>query len=113
MGNEIRVLVVDDSAFARSAIGTRLASDPEIVVVGQARDGIEAVEKTRSLRPNVVTMDVIMPRLDGINAVQQIMSECPTPVVMLSALTAKGSEATIRALEVGVSQAHRGQPGWK
>ena len=101
MEGDIRVLVVDDSAFARSTIATRLGADPGIEVVGQARDGLEAVEMTKELKPSVVTMDVTMPRMDGLAALERIMLECPTPVVMLSALTGEGTQATIRALELG------------
>jgi two-component system chemotaxis response regulator CheB len=101
MEDRIRVLIVDDSAFARSTIAAKLATDPGIEVVGQARDGVEAVEMTLELKPGVVTMDVTMPRMDGLAALEKIMLECPTPVVMLSALTGEGTEATIRALELG------------
>jgi two-component system chemotaxis response regulator CheB len=101
MGRDIRVLVVDDSTFARSTIVAKLETDPEIEVVGQARDGVEAVEMTKELKPSVVTMDVTMPRMDGLASLERIMVECPTPVVMLSALTGEGTEATIRALELG------------
>lgn len=101
MTKKIRVLIVDDSAFARFSIAKRLRSDHEIEVVGHAGDGIEALEQTKALSPSVVTMDVTMPRMDGIEAVQKIMKECPTPIVMLSALTAEGADVTIKALEQG------------
>ncbi len=101
MEHVIKVLVVDDSAFARSTITAKLVSDPEIEVVGHARDGIEAVEMVKGLKPSVVTMDVTMPRMDGLEALERIMLEIPTPVVMLSALTGEGAAATIRALELG------------
>lgn len=101
MGKRVKVLIVDDSAFARSTIAGKLAADPEIEIVGQAGDGNEAVEKTKSLRPDVVTLDVVMPRMDGLAALERMMKECPTPVVMLSALTGKGADATIKALELG------------
>jgi len=101
MTEKIRVLVVDDSAFARVAISRRLNAEPGIEVIGQARDGIEAIEQTKNLRPDVVTMDVTMPRMDGIEAVERIMQECPTPIVMLSALTREGADVTIKALELG------------
>jgi len=99
--DEIRVLVVDDSAFARSMIVSRLESDPAIKVIGQARDGIEAVRLTNQLNPSVVTMDVAMPQMDGLAALRQIMQDCPTPIVMLSALTGSGTDVTIKALELG------------
>lgn len=97
----IRVLVVEDSRFMRSVIGGILASDPSIEVVGAVSDGREAVEAVASLRPDVVTMDVEMPHVDGLAAVDRIMSEFPTPVLMLSATTRRGSNAAIRALELG------------
>lgn len=101
MNKKIRVLVVDDSAFARFAISKRISSDPEIEVVGQARDGIEALDLVRSLQPTVITMDVTMPRMDGIEAVTKIMEQYPTPIVMLSALTREGAEITVQALQLG------------
>jgi two-component system chemotaxis response regulator CheB len=97
------VLVVDDSAYARVNIAKHLEADPQIEVVGTARDGIEAVEMTRELRPSVVTLDVSMPRMDGLTALEHIMSECPTPVVMLSVLTSESTQETIRALELGAA----------
>ncbi len=97
----VRVLVVDDSAFARLSIIKQLRSDPEIETVGFARDGIEALEKIKELKPDVVTLDVEMPRMGGLETLERIMSEEPTPVVMLSSLTDKGTEITIRALELG------------
>ncbi len=97
----VRVLIVDDSAFARLSISRQLSSDPEIKVVGVARDGIEALEKIKELKPNVVTLDVEMPRMGGLKTLEHIMSEEPIPVVMLSSLTGKGTETTIKALELG------------
>jgi len=97
----IRVLVVDDSAFARLSISKQLDADPGIEIAGFARDGIEALEKVKELKPGVITLDVSMPRMDGLEALKRIMSEEPTPVVMLSGLTDDGTEATIRALELG------------
>ena len=101
MAEKTKVLIVDDSAFARFSIAKRLRTDPGIEVIGHASDGIEAIEQTKSLQPDVVTMDVTMPRMDGIEAVERIMVECPTPIVMLSALTGEGAEVTIKALELG------------
>lgn len=101
MNERVRVLVVDDSAFARSTISKMLNTDPQIEVVGVARDGIEALEQVKSLKPSVVTLDVTMPRMDGLTALGHIMAECPTPVVMLSALTGEQTHATIEALELG------------
>lgn len=101
MSENIRVLVVDDSAFARTNLSKRLTGDSAIDVVGWARDGAEAVEKVKELRPDVITMDVVMPKMDGLGALEAIMKEHPTPVVMVSALTREGADVTIRALELG------------
>ncbi len=79
----------------------KLETDPEIEVVGSARDGKEAIEKIRTLKPDVITLDVVMPEMDGLAVLEQIMAWQPTPVVMLSALTSEGAETTIRALELG------------
>ncbi|ACV24460.1 protein-glutamate methylesterase/protein-glutamine glutaminase [Methanocaldococcus fervens] len=98
---KIRVLVVDDSAFMRKVISDILNSDPEIEVVGTAKDGVEAVELTQKLKPDVITMDVEMPRMNGLEAVKKIMEIQPTPIVMLSALTREGSKTTFEALESG------------
>ncbi len=97
----VKVLVVDDSSFARLSITKQLSSDPGIRIVGVARDGIEALEKIKGLKPDVITLDVEMPRMGGLETLERIMEEEPTPVVMLSSLTSKGAEITIRALEVG------------
>lgn len=97
----ISVLVVDDSAFMRHTIANRLLNAPDIKVVGSARDGIDALEKIKELKPDVVTLDVEMPRMDGLTALKIIMQESPCPVVMLSALTREGAVATLRALELG------------
>lgn len=101
LASRIRVLVVDDSAFMRGVIGRLLAADPMLEVVDTARDGLEAVAKTRALRPDVVTLDVEMPRLDGLAALRRIMAECPCPVVMVSSLTREGALTTVRALALG------------
>ncbi|MDI7247601.1 MAG: chemotaxis response regulator protein-glutamate methylesterase [Bacillota bacterium] len=97
----IRVLVVDDSAFTRKVVSDMLGSDPDIVVVDVARDGRAAVEKARALRPDVITMDVEMPVMDGLAALRAIMADHPVAVVMLSALTQQGAATTIQALELG------------
>jgi two-component system, chemotaxis family, protein-glutamate methylesterase/glutaminase len=97
----IRVLVVDDSAFMRKAISMLLEEDREIEVVGTARDGLEAIEKRKELNPDVMTLDVEMPRMDGITALKQIMKEDPLPVLMLSSLTVEGAHATVDALAAG------------
>ena len=101
MTEKIRTLIVDDSAFARSIIVKRLGVDSDIEIIGVAKDGIDALDKIKQLSPNVVTLDVSMPRMDGLTALARIMAECPTPVVMLSALTSKQAPATMSALEMG------------
>jgi two-component system chemotaxis response regulator CheB len=101
MDDKIRVLIVDDSAFVRSIVAQELQTDTEIAVVGFAKDGIDAVEKVKKLKPDVVTMDIIMPEMDGLTALEHITRETPTPVVMLSALTTSSAEVTIKALELG------------
>ena len=95
------VLVVDDSAFMRRVISDILSSTNEFRVVGTARDGNDALRKVHQLEPDLVTMDVEMPGLDGLSALGYIMSETPRPVVMLSAYTTEGGEATMRALDYG------------
>ncbi|SKA76393.1 protein-glutamate methylesterase/protein-glutamine glutaminase [Desulfobaculum bizertense] len=97
----VRVVVVDDSAFMRKAIQTMLDKDPEIRVVATARDGREGVEKVRLHQPDVVTLDIEMPRMDGLTALRHIMMEMPRPVLMVSSLTTEGAEATLKAMELG------------
>jgi two-component system, chemotaxis family, protein-glutamate methylesterase/glutaminase len=97
----IRVMVVDDSAFMRKAVSAILNSAEDIEVVATARDGLEAVKKLAEVRPDVITLDVEMPHLDGLHTLGYIMSELPTPVVMLSAFTTSGSDNTVKALEYG------------
>lgn len=101
MGVKARVLVVDDSAFMRQSVSRVLAGQPDFEVIGAATDGIEGVALVRRLKPDIVTMDVEMPRMDGLQALAIIMRDMPVPVVMLSSLTAEGAPATIRALELG------------
>jgi two-component system chemotaxis response regulator CheB len=97
----ISVLVVDDSAFMRKAISLMLESDPAIKVVGIARNGEEAVQQVSQLKPDLVTMDIEMPRMDGLTALSIIMKENPTPVVMVSSLTNDGAKATLDAFDLG------------
>jgi two-component system, chemotaxis family, protein-glutamate methylesterase/glutaminase len=97
----IRVLVVDDSAFVRKALSRMLGDASDIEVVGTAVDGQDGLEKALALRPNVITLDVKMPRVDGLEALRRIMSECPTPVLLLSSLTSEGADVTLRGLELG------------
>jgi len=99
MSVTIDVLVVDDSPLMRRIITSLLESDPCIRVISTASDGQEAVEKVRTIRPDVVTLDIEMPRMDGLEALRQIMQRTPTPVVMLSGV--KEAAAAVRALELG------------
>jgi two-component system chemotaxis response regulator CheB len=97
----IRVLVADDSALIRQTVRRVLDSDPELEVIDTARDGLDALLKVESLQPDVVTLDVEMPRLDGLSALKLLMERFPRPVIMFSSLTAPGTEATVRALALG------------
>jgi two-component system chemotaxis response regulator CheB len=97
----IRVLVVDDSAFMRKTISTILNQADDIEVIATARNGLDGVQKATDYRPDVITLDIEMPKLNGLDALGYIMSECPTPVVMLSAYTEHGGELTMQALEYG------------
>jgi len=99
--SKIRVLVVDDSAFVRRAIIRMFENSPGISIVDVASDGVMAIELIKKLKPDVVTLDVQMPVLDGLSALERIMKECPVPVVMLSSLTGKGGDQTLRALDLG------------
>lgn len=99
----IKVLIVDDSSFFRRRISEFLSSDPNIEVVGQAVDGLDAIEKTKELNPDVITMDIEMPRLDGISAVKKIRETKSTPILMFSSLTMEGAKATFEALDAGAS----------
>ena len=99
--SKLRVLIVDDSSFMRMAIRGILSRAPHIEVVGIAADGIEGVEKALALKPDLITMDVEMPRMDGIAALKQIMAKQPTRVLMVSTLTCEGARSTFEALEAG------------
>ncbi|MBU1105818.1 MAG: chemotaxis response regulator protein-glutamate methylesterase [Candidatus Riflebacteria bacterium] len=98
---KIKVLVVDDSAFMRTAIERMLVSDPGIELIGSAANGREAVEKVIRLRPDVVTMDLEMPIMDGLHALKEIMRLCPTPVLIVSSLSKEGAKVTLDAIELG------------
>ncbi|MBQ4901287.1 chemotaxis response regulator protein-glutamate methylesterase [Paenibacillus sp. Marseille-P2973] len=98
---KIKVLVVDDSLFMRRMIVRLVEEDENIQVVGTARNGVEGVKLVKELRPDVVTMDIEMPEMNGIEALGKIMEELPTRVVMLSSLTKEGAEETITALQSG------------
>ena len=97
----VKVLVVDDSSFFRRRVSEILEQDSNIQVIGFAVNGREAVDKARELKPDVITMDVEMPVLDGISAVKEIMAATPTPILMFSSLTRDGATATLDALDAG------------
>jgi two-component system chemotaxis response regulator CheB len=101
MSGKVKVLIVDDSSFFRRLIAGIMEKEPSIEVVGMATNGKEAVSEARRLRPDVITMDVEMPVMDGITAVRQIMQETPTAILMFSSLTHAGARATLDALDAG------------
>jgi two-component system, chemotaxis family, protein-glutamate methylesterase/glutaminase len=101
MDEPIKVLIVDDALFMRKAISEILQSDNRLNVVGTARDGLDGLEKIKALNPHVVTLDIDMPRMDGLAAVRHLMIESPVPVVVLSSLFSDGA-ITFEALRLGV-----------
>ncbi len=104
MGNKIRVLVVDDSAIVRQSLTAILEEDPEIEVMGTAADPIIAVKKIMKEVPDVITLDVEMPRMDGLTFLRKIMAQHPIPVVVISSLTTAGTEVAMKALEYGATE---------
>src|SRR5271168_3264528 len=100
-GTQIRVLVVDDSAFMRRVLGNIIGGDPQMTVVGVASDGREAVRQAESLHPDVITMDINMPVMDGLEATEHIMTQNPRPIVVVSSESRQGATGTLRALELG------------
>ena len=98
---KIRVLVVDDSALMRQLISDIVNSDPRLTVAGTARDGRDALQQIQKLKPDLVTMDVEMPNMDGLKALEEIMRVCPLPVIMVSSVTQQGAETTLKALNLG------------
>jgi two-component system chemotaxis response regulator CheB len=99
--DRIRVLVVDDSAFVRKAVERMLRGADDVEVVGFAADGEEGLARARELRPDVVTLDIRMPRLGGLETLERLMAEQPVPVLLMSTLTQEGAEVTLRGLELG------------
>jgi len=97
----IRVMIVDDSGFFRRRVKEILEEDPMLTVVGDAANGQEAIDKLAELKPDVITMDIEMPVMDGIKATRKIMEVNPTPIVMFSSLTTDGAKATLDALDAG------------
>lgn len=96
-----RVLIVDDSAFIRAVFTEILSADPEIEVTDTAEDPLDAREKIKRLNPDVITLDIEMPKMDGLSFLEKIMTLRPMPVVMASSLTAQGADETLKALEIG------------
>lgn len=101
MPGKVKVLIVDDSALVRDILSRGLSSDPEIEVVGTARDPYDARDKIVKLRPDVMTLDVEMPRMDGVEFLRRLMPQYPLPTLMVSALTEEGKRVTMDALEAG------------
>ncbi len=98
---KIKILIVDDSAFMRKSLEILLSQDPDIEIVGFGKNGKEAVEKAKELKPDVITLDIEMPVMDGLTALQIIMKEAPTTVIMISSLTTEGAESTLKAMQLG------------
>jgi two-component system chemotaxis response regulator CheB len=101
MAQKVRVLVVDDSALVRQLLSRGLAMDPDIEVVGSASDPYEARDKIVQLQPDVLTLDVEMPRMDGVDFLRRLMPQYPIPVLMVSSLTQRGKQITLEALDAG------------
>ncbi|MBC7923543.1 MAG: response regulator, partial [Ferruginibacter sp.] len=101
MTSKIKVLIVDDSAVMRQALSQLLGADPMIEVVGTAADPYVAANRIRQVVPDVITLDVEMPRMDGLTFLRKLMAQHPIPVVIISSLTAAGTESAIKALEYG------------
>src|SRR5690348_6580645 len=101
MAEPIRVLVVDDSAFMRRVVGEAISSQPDMTLVGTAHNGLDALLKVEQHRPDVLTLDVEMPEMDGLTALRHLMARYPRPVVMLSSQTQEGAATTLRALSMG------------
>lgn len=103
MDKKISVLIVDDSALVRQLLADIISKDRELEVAGLARNGVEAIKLTRETDPDVITMDIYMPEMDGLSALEYIMKKLPRPVVMLSVLTKSGAAPTLKALELGAA----------
>src|SRR6478735_1296968 len=97
----IKVLIVDDSALVRQTFKALLESDPDIQVIGTASDPYIAVQKIQRERPDVITLDIEMPRMDGLTFLRKIMTQAPMPVVVISNQTLKGADVALKALEIG------------
>jgi two-component system chemotaxis response regulator CheB len=97
----IRVLIADDSAFMRKVLASMINADPQLEVIGEARDGREAVQQAEALAPDVISMDINMPHMDGLQATEAIMARNPRPIVIVSSESREGAEPTLRSLELG------------
>jgi two-component system chemotaxis response regulator CheB len=100
-GKRIRVLVVDDSAFMRKVLQSIIAADPQLEVCGEARDGRDAVTQADVLKPDVISMDINMPHMDGLQATEIIMSSNPRPILIVSSESREGADVTLKSLELG------------
>jgi two-component system, chemotaxis family, protein-glutamate methylesterase/glutaminase len=101
LGKKSRVLIVDDSAFMRKVLHSIVAADPQLEVCGEARDGRDAVTQTEKLKPDVISMDINMPHMDGLQATEIIMSSKPHPILIVSSESREGAEVTLKALQLG------------
>jgi two-component system, chemotaxis family, protein-glutamate methylesterase/glutaminase len=101
LSKKTRVLIVDDSAFMRKVLQGIIASDPQLEVCGEARDGRDAVTQTETLKPDVISMDINMPHVDGLQATEIIMSSNPRPILIVSSESREGADVTLKALELG------------
>ncbi|MCL4428333.1 MAG: chemotaxis response regulator protein-glutamate methylesterase [Deltaproteobacteria bacterium] len=103
MAEPIRLLIVDDSPFMRRAISSLVDGEEDIKVVGTAKDGQDAIRQINDLKPDIATMDIEMPVMDGLTALKIIMEKCPIPIIMLSSLTEEGAKETLDALDLGAA----------
>src|SRR5712671_6044038 len=101
INEKFRVLIVEDSAFMRKVLESIFNADEQLQVVGSAKDGREAVAMAEALKPDVITMDINMPHVDGLQATELIMSQNPRPIVIVSSESREGASTTLRALELG------------
>ena len=101
MGKKVRIIVVDDSAFMRKAISMMLEEESTFEIVGTATNGEDAFKLVKTLKPDIITLDIEMPGMSGLEVLEKIMNEVPTPVIMISSLSTEGADETIKALELG------------
>ncbi|MBI9073625.1 MAG: chemotaxis response regulator protein-glutamate methylesterase [Melioribacteraceae bacterium] len=99
--SKVNILIVDDSAFMRKSLSIMLSSEPDFEIVGTAQNGLEGYELACKLKPDIVTLDIEMPVMDGLSALKKIMKDAPTSVIMVSSLTTEGADSTLKALELG------------